>query len=285
MKPTVLLCVGVLTALLTTGLTACGSDGPKPGSDEARITDLARALTTAPVNDAVCRASFTDDFVARVFGDVEGCVTSGTDDEPGDNATEVKVSDIRVDGEDATAVVTETGGASDGATGTWAFTRDAAGWRVSDWRIDYLRADFKAQFGAVYRPAGNNDPFTDPTVRACVSEKLQGLADAEFRATVYEIIRRSGGADEALKNWYYDCIGGDGADGGVSTLRRLFEDGLRQAEQIPPDVIECVVAKLRKTVSDKEIRAMGESGASKTPPAVEKRISKATVTCVDEVGS
>ncbi len=66
----------------------------------------------------------------------------------------------------------------------------------------------------------------------------------------------------------------------MSALRRIFEDGLRQAE-IPADVVECTMLKLRATVSDAEIRKMGKSGAESPPPAVQKQIEKATGDCVD----
>jgi hypothetical protein len=275
-----------LTAALVAGVSGCGGDdGPKAGSDQARITDLARFVVTAPTGDAMCSTQLASDFVSAVFGDVSTCRRAGADNKPEDNATGATVSDIAVDGDSATAVVTEQGGAADGASGTWGFVRNAAaGWRVAEWRIDYLRAEFKAQFGPAYRSDGSDDPFGDATVRGCVSDRFQGLADPEFRATAYEILRGSDSGDEALKGWYYDCIA-SGKTQGVSTLRRIFEDGLRQADSIPPQVIECVVQKLRKTVSDKEIRTMGESGAAKTPPAIEKRIERATVDCVDSTGA
>jgi hypothetical protein len=278
--------VPALVGAQLAGVSGCGGDdGPKAGSDEAKILDLARSVVTARSGDAICRTQLTDDFVSTVFGDIDTCESAGADSKPEDDATGAAVTAIAVDGDSATAVVTEQGGAADGATGTWAFARDAAGWRVSDWQLDYLRSDFRAQFGPAYRADGPDDPFADAAVRGCVSDRFQGLADPEFRSTAYAILRGSDSGDTALAGWYYDCISAGNGGDGISSLRRIFEDGLRQADQIPPKVIECVVQTLRRTVTDQEIRAMGESGAAQTPPAIQKRIQRATVDCVDSTGT
>jgi hypothetical protein len=271
--------------VLLTGLAACGGDGSAAGGDEARIIDVARAVVTATSGETVCRSQLSGDFVAAVFGDLDTCVRAGTESGSAADATGAAVTDVAVDGNAATAVVTEQGGVADGARGTWGFVRDADGWRVAEWRLDYLRADFAAQFGPTYRSDGADDPFADPVVRSCVSHRFQGLGDTEFRTTAYALLRGSAAGSQALRTWYYDCISGGGGKPGGSTLRRIFEDGLRQADQIPPDVIECVVRKLRRSVSDAEIRAMGESGATTTPAGIQKRIQRATVDCVDSAGA
>lgn len=271
--------------LLLAGVTGCGGDGPAGGSDEARIIDLARSVVTATSGETVCRAQLAGGFVAAVFGDVDTCVRAGADHGPAEDATGAAVTDVAVDGNSATAVVTEHGGVADGASGTWGFVRDAAGWRVAEWRMDYLRADFKAKFGPAYHADGADDPFADAALRSCVGDRFQALADTEFRATAYAILRGADVGNQALRTWYYDCLSGGDGRAGESTLRGIFENGLRQADQIPPGVIECVVQKLRKSVSDAEIRAMGESGATTTPDAIQKRIQRATVDCVDSAGA
>lgn len=270
-----------LAAPLCVVLLAGCADGD-PSGDAGEITELATFVVTAPTGDEVCRTFLTEDFVRAVFGDLDTCVRSGSDDDPADVATGATVTDISVDRDSATAVVTEQGGAAAGAGGTWAFVRDETGWRVSEWRIDYLRSGFEAELGAAYRPQGAEDPLTDSVVRACVSKRFQALADPEFRATAFELMRESEPGETALKGWYFDCA--EGKTAGVSTLRRVFEDGLRQAD-IPSAVIECAVLKLRETVSDAEIRRMGESGAAAPPAAVQKHIEKATVDCVETTGA
>jgi hypothetical protein len=217
-----------------------------------------------------------------VFGDVDSCTNAGRHDTDANAPAGATVTAITIDGDTATAVVTEKGGAGDGAGGTWGFTRGADGWQVAEWQMDYLRASFKAELGPAYVADGADDPFADATTRACVSEKFQALANPEFRATAYAILRESEAGTTALRNWYFDCVPG-GAEG-VTALRRIFEDGLRQAD-IPSAVIECTVLKLRETVSDAEIRKLGKSGAESPPPGVQKRIEKATVDCVDSTGA
>ncbi|MBA3744400.1 hypothetical protein [Sporichthya sp.] len=261
--------------LVAVPVAGCGDSGGS--GDDAEITELARVVVTARQGDEVCRTRLTEDFVRTAFGDVDVCVTSGISDDPADVATGASVTDIEVDGDTATAVVAEQGGQADGARGTWAFAREAEGWRVAEWRIDYLRSTFAAEIGPAYRPAGPEDPFADPAARACVSGKFQALADPEFRSTAFEILRGSQAGEATLRGWYNDCVPGAK---GVSTLRRDFEEVLRQAD-IPAEVIDCAVLKLRETVTDAEIRTMGKSGAAAPPPAVQKRIEKATVECIE----
>lgn len=259
-------------------LAGCGGGGEgSAGGDEASITELVRFVVTAPLG-GVCQTRFTEDFVRAVFGDLDTCVSSGS----ANGATAATVTDIRIDGDTATAAVAEQGGTADGAAGTWGFARDAEGWRVTEWRNDYLRSVVSTELGPAYRPEGDDDPFADATARACVLKKFQALASPEFRATAFEILRESEIGSGTLRRWYYDCVPGPGK--GVSNLRRIFEDGLRQAD-IPSEVIECAVLKLRETVSDAEIRKLGKSGATAPPPGVQKRIEKATVDCVDSTGA
>lgn len=251
-------------------LVGCGG-GSGGSGDERAISGLARVVVTASDAATVCRTHYSEDFVRAVYGDVDTCARSG--DRASDAATDVAVDDLRIDGDSATATVTERGGVADGATGTWSFVRDGDAWRVGEWGIDYLRSQFAAQLGPAYRDEGAEDPFRNPTVRACLSDRLQSLPDPEFRATAYEIHRRSGAGGETLSRWYAGCAGG------ASSLRLDFEDVLRQAD-IPPTVIECAVARLRRTVSDDEIRAMGRGGLDQPPASVRKRIQNATIACV-----
>lgn len=257
-------------------LAGCGDSGGG-GTDSEQIAEVARFVVSAPLS-GVCQTHFTEDFVRTVFGDLDTCMSSGT----ANGATTATVTAIAIDGDTATAAVAEQGGTADGAAGTWGFARDAEGWRVAEWRIDYLRAVVKAELGPAYQADGADDPFADATARACVLAKFQALANAEFRATAFAVLRESEAAGTALRTWYYDCLPG-GAEG-LSALRRIFEDGLRQAD-IPSEVVECAILALRKTVSDAEIRRMGKSGATSPPAGVQKRIEKATADCVDSTGA
>ncbi len=261
-------------ATLALLLSGCGEDDAAGNSDAAQITAVARAVVTSGNAEEVCRTGFSADFVSSVYGDLEVCRAAAVDTDATDAATGASVTAITIDGDTATATVTEQGGAADGASGTWGFVRDAGGWQVAEWRIDYLRAGLAAQLGPAYRAEGPDDPFRNATVRACLSDHLQALADPEFRATAYQIHRRSGAGDDTISGWYADCTGG------VSTLRLDFEDVLRQAD-IPAAVIECAVKRLRRTVSDAEIRSMGRGGLQAPPAAVQKRIENATVACVE----
>lgn len=272
----------VLTALLLPG---CGGGGA--GGDAEEIGELARNVVTAVDGGTLCRSWLTTEFVTTVYGDVDTCTHAGGHNDPAAAASGATVAGLTVDGDTATATVTEEGGSADGAQGTWEFTRSDSDWRVAGWRMDYLRSIFRAQFGPAYTVAGEDDPFADPEVRACISDAFQDLDDPEFRATAYELLRDSAAADDAVRRWYFGCVdgagNGGGPDGDVSELRRIFEEGLRGAD-VPREVVECAIRTLRKTVTDAEIRRMGASGAPAPPPGVQKRINAATAACVAAAG-
>ncbi len=269
----------VLTALLLAG---CGGGGA--GGEAEEIGELARTVVTSAPGAARCEAWFTPEFVTTVYGDAETCARVGAAADPADTASGVSVADLTVDGDSATAAVTAQGGSADGARGIWVFARSEGEWRVAEWRTDYLRSIFRAQFGPAYTVAGDDDPFRDPEVRACISAAFQSLADPEFRATAHEILRDSRAADDAVRRWYFGCVDGEGRteEGGVSELRRIFEEGLRGAD-VPREVVDCAIRRLRTTVTDDEIRRMGAGGAPAPPPGVQRRINAATTVCVEQL--
>lgn len=257
------------------------SSTPTPSADEVKIAELARFVVTTDSGAKVCRSRLTADFVRIVFGTMATCEDPSGDTDPADVATGADVKEIKVDGDSATASVTEVGGSSDGATGTWAFARDGADWRVAKWNVDYLRSGFKAQLGPNYKPDGADDPFADATARTCVSDKLQALADEAFLDAAYEIFRGSQESTTLFIGLLSDCAGTSGAGQGISTLRKLFENGIRASSDLPPDVTACLIENLRDAISDAEIRTMSENTDQDPPPAVQKRIEEATLDCLE----
>lgn len=95
-----------------------------------------------------------------------------------------------------------------------------ADWRVADWEVDFLRSYLAANFGAAYE------------------------ADAAFVTLMHGIFRETKEAEKQLLTAMFDCLGRVDV-GGISALRNLFEDGLREGfaqgegRGVPTRVAEC----------------------------------------------
>lgn len=278
--------VPLLAALLLAAGCGGGDGEGDSGATEVKaldrdaITKTATGVVVAEDPQEVCGTLLTAQFVATVFTSEKTCRKSATPD-PGDvAATGATVTDIKVEGDTASAVVTDQGGQADGATGLWRFARDGAGWRVSEWSVGYLRSGYSILLGEKYKADGAEDPFGDPKLRGCVSTALQALDDAAFLDAAYKLFQEAKEGEELIMRLFLDCAGNSGAEG-ISTLRKLFEDGVRESSDLPAQVTDCLIENLRAAISDAEIRAMSENTGQNPPAPVQKRIEKATLDCLE----
>lgn len=116
------------------GLVACGGSD----SDEDKVTD---AVTTAleSNDEAICTESFTQDFVEEVSGEKgEAAVKNCEDSFKEDNSetTDIEVTNVKVDGDTATADASFTAGEGDDASEEKASFELAK--EDGDWKIDGL---------------------------------------------------------------------------------------------------------------------------------------------------
>lgn len=225
-------------------------------TDTATITELARTVILADQVGDICREKLSAKFVATVYRTVARCEKTWVDPDDKDTAddpTGVSVSDARVNGDVATAVITLQGGEVEGVSGTWAFLRAEETWRVAAWGIDFLRSSFSFDS---YRSDGPEDPLGYPAVKNCLSDKLERRSDAAFRTFAYGLARQNRNTIGRLQADVMTCARVPDADG-VTTLRRLFEVGVRQGmKSTTPGseaVYDCVVQRLRKTLSDDDV--------------------------------
>lgn len=172
-----------LAALCAAFVVACG------GSSDEEGAAISEAIATAAMSEngeERCRELVTERFINDVYEDVETCIKA-TNDKDEDGPEEITVSEIEVDGDTATATVTEVGGDTDGATGTVTVAKVEGDWRVDELGIDYLRSQLEQGFA-------NEDNFTedeygplaDASVRECVLTGFQELDDADFRQMAYD---------------------------------------------------------------------------------------------------
>lgn len=235
------------TATTAPSPTARAVAGSK--ADISAITTLAKGINTGAPSH-VCTDLFTRNLVTTVFGGLDTCIAA--DDGDTQPTTGATVSAVRVAGDTATAVITDKGGASAGAKGTWHFVRSDGSWRLDEWGVDYLRAEYASQFGSNYKPDGADDPFADAGYRSCLNLGMQAADDDAFRKLAYGL--QSNRNDEAIGTIFQNCA--KSGPGGDSPFFRAFEDQL-QAESkqgvMSAAAADCVAGKLRDAISESDL--------------------------------
>jgi hypothetical protein len=248
------------------------SSGPK--KDIAAITKLARAIETGKPATA-CRTLMTAAMIKATFGTVANCTSDADSDEP---TTAVTVASVQVTGNKATAVVTDSGGAHDGATGTWHFQRTGKTWKLAEWGVDYMRSLTSVNFGPRYKPSDADDPFADEAYRLCVRDGMLAEDDAAFRKLALELQTDS----NTLAGPVFAACANKGP-GGESPFRANFEQGLRDEFHhfgAPAEAADCVIDKLRTALAEANlINAVLNGGGSKELSKVSATVATATAAC------
>jgi hypothetical protein len=233
----------------TVAPSAAATGGPGSKADVAAITTLAKEINSATPSH-VCTDLFTTQLVTTVFGGLDTCISSDNGDtQP---TTGAAVSAVRVAGDTATAIITDKGGASAGAKGTWHFVRSDGAWRLAEWGVDYLRAEYASQFGSNYEPDGSDDPFADAGYRSCLNLGMQAKDDDAFRKLAYGL--QSNRNDDTLGAIFQACA--KTGPEGKSPFRTAFEDQLRaegKSGVMTTAEAQCVIDKLRDAISESDL--------------------------------
>lgn len=166
---------------LALGLAACGGGE----SDEDKIVDVIETSATS-TDPADCEALATQAFLEQTqFSEgeeaVEGCEESAEETE--DNPDSVEVSEVEIDGSDATATAAFEGGNFDGQTFTVALV-EADG----DWKLDELTgfAEFDQEALATSLEEGlqAGEDAVEPKLAECFGETLRELSKAQAEEVV-----------------------------------------------------------------------------------------------------
>ncbi|HEY6731301.1 MAG TPA: hypothetical protein VI039_09775 [Solirubrobacterales bacterium] len=162
---------------LALGLTACGGGGD---SDEDKIVEVIETSTTS-TDPADCEALATQAFLEQTqFSEgeeaVKACEESAEETE--DNPDSVEVTEIEIDGADATAEVAFVGGNFDGQTFTVALVEEDG-----DWKLDELTgfAEFDQETLATSLEEGlqAGDNGVDPELAECFGETVREAPQAQ----------------------------------------------------------------------------------------------------------
>lgn len=176
--PLALLCVPVLL------LSACGSSGGG-SSDEDQVTAVVQ--TSATSNDpADCQKLSTQKFMAQsTFATGKAAVqTCEQDARSHDNTpNSVKVADVKVGGDSATASVAFKGGTFDGQTVDLALVKDGDQWKVDE-ITDIPNFDV-AKFAAAFETGTQQGPNpATPKQAKCVGDQIRGADPAKLKAVI-----------------------------------------------------------------------------------------------------
>lgn len=293
------------TAALVAAATAfafaagCGggnNDSGGSGDDADEIAAVVEKALTTVDPEVKCAEVVTKGFVTTVYGDLATCKEAEVPDDD-DNAkpTGAQTSRVDVDGDGAKATVTVQGGDTDGSTGTLEFEKEDGDWKVSALGVDFLRSQLEKSLAS--SEDDPESPFADPAVRACIIDDLGEVQDEEFRTMAYagiaekptprfvEIVTacaQKGSPDPQDNGADADEDTTSDDDGEQSLLRRQFESGIRSAAKkdgATEKQIDCVVKKLRSTISEDEIVEAVGRGKGDPDPELTQKTARAIQAC------
>ena len=161
--------------IVAVAVVACGGDA----DDDAREIDavIVKALS-AREPAAQCEQALSPELIRTIYGDGAACRKLSPGD---DQAVDAAVTDIEVDGEEATATVQLVGGPTPGTRGEVELVREESGWRIAELGLDFLRDMLDRGLASERAPK----ELRDPDVNACVGDALGEIGDGEFRELAY----------------------------------------------------------------------------------------------------
>lgn len=161
---------------LALALTACGSSE----SDEDKVVDVIEASATSD-DPASCTELITQTFLDQVEdGEGKAALKECEEDaeDTADNPDSVEVTEVEVDGTNATANAAFAGGAFDGQTLAVALVEEDG-----DWKMDEITGFAKFDQGKlvqVFQEQLEEEESIEPEIGACIIETLEELNQAEF---------------------------------------------------------------------------------------------------------
>lgn len=270
----------LLVAAAAIVIGGCADSGA--GDVDAISATIVDAVVT-PDDELFCEVLVSPAYLAAVYGGAETCLAARArlpeDEVPPD---EVKVTDIEVAGDAATATVEEVGGDTGGAKGTVRLVRRDSRWQVEELGIDYLRSVFAA--GAKSIDFGVDDA-ENAELAECFNDRLQRLDDKTFRAVAYASMADDQ-SDGQLVNALIGCadrVQAPGPDGGEEVMdaetliRRQFERGIVAAateDGLNRTEVRCLLRKLRTLVSDEELAEQLDDDSERLPRAIARAMAR-----------
>jgi hypothetical protein len=276
----------IAAAAGTMAVAGCGGDDG--GDDTAAATKEMQAalVKSVTVNDVQveCVETVTKHFVTTIYKTEAACRKAEA--KPEENpATGATLSDVKLDGDRATATATIKGGDEDGATGELQFAKEDG-----DWKVDGLSAAFLRSSLTKTLSKPGDGALADAGTRTCIRDGLLALQDAEFTALAYDAISDRDNqtflkiatgciSDASSSSSSSDDTSSSGDTGEPSGLRKKFEEGIAESAKEDGKTdkeIDCIVKKLRRSITDDDIVAQ----IGKTQKDLDPKVTKATANAI-----
>jgi hypothetical protein len=170
----------VAVSVLPLALAACGDDNGTSSADQDQIT---AAINKAAVSGdpSACTEVETQKFVEQT-GDGKGqaAVKSCEKDASDSVADKVDVTDVEVDGNNATANAAVTGSIFDGQTLQIALVKDGDQWKLDEFKgfEDFDRDSLNASFEKEI----TSDPDTPQQGADCIKKQVESASDEDLEA-------------------------------------------------------------------------------------------------------
>jgi len=186
--------------VLALALGACGSSGDETSEVEDVI--VASATTTDPAD---CKKLQTQQFmeqISRESGDaaVESCESDAEDDEGVSDAT---VAEVEIDGSDATAETTLTGGGLDGQTVEVALIKDGDQWKMDE-VVKFTEFDHAHLVEGLEKELADTDK-SEAKFASCFIEAFKQASEDEVETLIF------GKSPQALEEVFELCSSAAGA--------------------------------------------------------------------------
>jgi hypothetical protein len=185
-------CLLIVSAFV---LAACGSSSNEEGDVEVAIETS--ATTTDPAD---CKKVNTQQFMEQVTREsgeaaVEECEEEAKKDEGSDS---VSVSNIEIDGSNATAETALSGGNLDGQTLEVELVRDGDQWKMNE-VVEFTDFDQDKLVGALEDQFAENSSEIDPKLAACFIEAFKQGSEEEVEELLFK------GPVDALEELFETC--------------------------------------------------------------------------------
>jgi hypothetical protein len=161
---------------LALGLGACGGGE----SDEDQVVDVIESAA-ASTDPADCTALTTQAFMEQAeFSKgaeaVKSCEENAKDDS--DDPESVEVSEVEVDGSDATAVVAFTGGTFDGQTLSVGLVQEDGDWKLDE-LTEFVEFDQDQLGDSFEKELQEGDDSLESALAECFAEAVREISESE----------------------------------------------------------------------------------------------------------
>jgi hypothetical protein len=181
-------------------LAACGPGREEAPGDKGEIADVVERVSTSTDPEDCTRLQTLVYVEQHNFSTEDDALADCRESarEPGDDPDSVRVTNVEVDGDTASADVTYEGGALDGSTFTLGLVLEDRQWKVDrttdipEMNVDAFRRALVERLAELGEVA--------PSVQRCISDSLKQAEEEQVTAAIL------GGTGESLSTLFIECI-------------------------------------------------------------------------------